>query len=59
MVKYKISLTKLALRSCYNFNLSFWANASRSNQYFSRQSQASKTDEVTLNKLLKAVTSLV
>ena len=58
MARHNISSTGPAPRMCYISNLGFWAGASRSNQYPLRQSQSTRSDEVTLNKLLEAITSI-
>lgn len=58
MAKYKIGSIGITLRSHYNSNLGFQVRVSRLNQYLSKQSYATNANRITLNKLLKAVTSL-
>ena len=55
MARHDISSTKPAPRTHYTFNSDFWAGTSQSNQYPSRQSQSTGSDEVTLNNFLEAI----
>lgn len=58
MIKHDISLTGSAPRLYYIPTLNFHIRTPRSNQYFLRQSELAKIDEVTFNKILETITSV-
>lgn len=58
MTKHDISLTGSVPRLYYIPTLNFYIRIPRSNQYFLRQSELAKIDEVIFNKILETITSL-